>query len=212
MRVLWGVPLLVVALSGVQGHAQARKHHAPPAKRPVAASGKTIFRDAKLGIQFSYPSYLVQDPTAPGQTGCVTTPVDAKHKTATDDDTLSILKVNFATCGNRPATQDSVETGMMGSLALPLRQYDGDAKVAVPKRYVLNGYPASYFALTTTVPKKGPGAMVYVGSSCVLVGKVAECFSIYSADKRKVQDVMSGSVVFRGHVGVPLVPVGLLGK
>lgn len=183
------------------------------------------FRDARLGIEYRYPAYLedphtaagtlnsarsnTADPEAKQRMSCLTMPLDARHRTATDHEIIEILVVDFA-CMGKVVDVDSMETVVLGNFASSLKAYGGAPQVGTPHRYKLNGYPADFLSATVAAPTLNKDATLYDASSCVLIGQTVVCWSFMSTDKGKLKAFLRNPVSFAGHEDVALVPAEFL--
>jgi hypothetical protein len=191
---------------------------------PARAPAMKTFRDQRLGFSYRYPGYFEERPTAAGmealrrqqtdeatrrRMGCMKFPLDSRHESADEHDTLSIFEFDFE-CMGKWVTEDSMESVVLGSMQDSLKVYGGKPSISKPQRYELNGNAAEFIEAFVEAPTVKKGMTLYSGSSCVLMRQTVVCWALMSADLKKLHELLGNPVVFDGHQGVPLVPDQLL--
>ncbi len=137
--------------------------------------------------------------------------LDSRHKTSTEHDSLSIFEFDFA-CMGKVVTPDSMESVILRNMESSLKVYGAEPLPGpgVPQRYELNGYAAEFVEDSVEAPSVRKGMILYSGSTCVLMRQTVVCWSIVSADKRKLHELLANPVVFDGKPETALVPKNML--
>lgn len=205
--------VLILALSPLQNG------QTPPSKPSLK-----LFSDPSLGISYRFPSYLETQETVSGMTamrnqqsdpgtrarmGCMSLPLEAHHKTATDHDSLEIFEFDFA-CMRKYVDVASMDSVIVGAMGNSLRVYGGEPKTGIPQHYELSGYQATFLEASVDAPSIKTGMVLFSGSACLLMKQTVVCWAMMSADKAKLHQFLRNPVTIAASAAVPLVPDQLL--
>jgi hypothetical protein len=149
------------------------------------------------------------DPGTRARMGCMSLPLDARRKTATDHDSLEIFEFDFA-CMGKYVDVTSMDSVVIGAMGNSLRAYGGKPNTGIPKHYELLGYQATYLEASVDAPSIKPGMVLFSGSACLLMKQTVVCWSIMSADKARLHQLLRNPVSITGSVATPLVSDKLL--